>query len=147
MVSARWGWVAGILLLAGCGGGATSWRSEAPAERPVVPVPDREKEFSDIPVPREFVRDTRSWSRERGTFRMCSLVYTGPLDPYSTAEFMKKQMEISGWRLLDKSLDNDQKTLNFSKGSDRCRVSVMRVPGEHKTHLAIAVEPQGTGTE
>lgn len=147
MVSVRWGWVSAFLLLAGCAGEPSSWRSEAPAEHPVVPVPDREKEFSDIPVPREFVRDVRSWSRERGTFRMCNLVYTGPLDPYNTVDFMKKQMEISGWRLLDKSLDNDQKTLNFSKGSDRCRISVMRIPGERMTHLAIAVEPQGTGSD
>jgi hypothetical protein len=113
----------------------------------VVPVPDREKEFSDVPVPREFVRDVRSWSWERGTLRMCNLVYTGSLDPYNAVEFMKKQMEIAGWRLLDKSLDNDQKTLNFSKGSDRCRVSVMRIPGEYKTRLTIDMKPQGTGPD
>ena len=136
------GWLAGLILLSGCGD-STEWRTDPPSDRPVVPVPDREKEFTDVPVPREFARDAGSYSYERGTLRMCKLSYTGALDPFRTIEFMKQQMELAGWKLEDKTLDGDMKILNFAKGNDRGRVTVTRA--DHKTRLQINIDPKSAG--
>ena len=136
------GWLSGMLLLAGCGD-STEWRSESPADRPITSVVDREKEFSDVPVPREFLREQGSWAYEKGTLRMCKLSYTGALDPFKTIEFMKQQLELSGWKIEDRILDGDTKILNFSKGNDRCRVIVTRT--DRKTRLVIAIDPRSAG--
>lgn len=136
------GWLSGILLLAGCGE-STRWTSDPPSDRPVAPVPDREKEFADVPVPREFTREQSSWAYEKGTLRMCKLAYTGSLDPYRTIEFMKQQMELAGWKTENKVLDGDTKIMNFSKGNDRCQVIVTRT--ERKTGLTIAIDPKSAG--
>ena len=136
------GWLAGLVLLSGCGD-STEWRTSPPSDRPIVPVPDREKEFTDVPVPREFTRDVGSYSYERGTLRMCKLSYTGNLDPFRTIEFMKQQMELAGWKLEDKTLDGDMKILNFAKGNDRGRVTVLRA--DRKTRLQINIDPKSAG--
>ena len=136
------GWLAGVLLLAGCGE-STEWRSDPPTDHPVAPVPDREKEFADVPVPRDFTREEKSWAFEKGTMRMCKLAYTGVLDPFRTIEFMKQQMEIAGWKLEDKTLDGDTKLLNFSKANDRCHIIVTRA--DKKTRLTVAIDPKSAG--
>lgn len=136
--------LAACVLLAGCFSDASQWgSSQVPSDRPVLTVPDREKEFADLPVPRDFMRLNQSWARERGTFRMARLVYEGALDPYSTVEFMRKQMELSGWKLNDRVLEDDRKVLSFTKGQDRCRVVVTRA--DRKTRLAVDMEPQSFG--
>ena len=135
-------WLAGLLLLSGCGE-TTEWRSDPPSDRPVVAVPDREKEFADVPVPREFMRDQGSWAYEKGTLRMCNLNYTGGLDPYRTIEFMKQQMELAGWKTENKALDGDTKSMNFAKANDHCQVIVTRA--DKKTRLKIAIDPKSAG--
>ena len=136
------GWAAVAVILAGCG---ELFQSDPLPSRegPVVPTTERERDFADIPVPRNFSREPHSFAHERGSFRICRLAYTGPLDTYRTVEFMKEQMGILGWKLLDSSLDDDEKVLRYAKRADRCSVSVRREPSERRTRLAVSIDPAG----
>ena len=128
------------LALSGCE--TRTWRSdEPPVERPVVWVPDRQKEFSDVPVPMDFERSRDSYAFERGRFRICRLVYEGALDPFRTEDFMRRQMELSGWTPTDRSLDEGEKILCFSKGNERCRIGVRRDARERHTRMTVTIEP------
>ena len=131
------------LFAAGCGETSGWDDSRRPGEMPVVSVPDREKEFADVPVPRDFARDAGSFSHEQGNVRVCRLSYQGKLDAYQTTDFMKKQMELAGWRSQEQILEGDQKILTFAKRTDRCRVTVARLQADHVTRLTISIFPVG----
>lgn len=108
--------------------------------------PDREREFADVPVPRRFTRRPGCFSWERGRLRVCNLLYQGEADPGRTAEFMRQQLELAGWKFVDKSSEGDRRTMNFAKGNDRCKVTLFRRSGERRTDLTITIQPAEEGS-
>ncbi len=99
----------------------------APPEEDVVLEPIQAVQFADVPVPRDFVLiPEKSWSYETASFRLCDMTYSGRAGTQAVIDFYKEQMSARGWKLSHQAENLGVRTLNFTKGDEKCTVTVKR---------------------
>lgn len=138
---------ASLAALCGCNGnntidtGAGAPREvEAPSElvaqsRPAIP---------DIPVPLGFeMYQDNSRSFAAAGLRWVIHSYKGRADKWAVGRFYKRQMPINRWTLETDRMIQGTIYLDFSKGTERCVVTI-RDPGwPHRTEIRVEVYPVG----
>ncbi|GEM_PF-5951322 len=134
------------LLAGGCSLYPDSSETEGDA-REVVAAREKDRQFQDIPVPKNFSYREESFGFQHGKFRCCNLLYSGSLDVGSTTEFMSRQMKQAGWELVERSLENGRnimifgKDTSYAKNGERCTVTIQRRPSERRTLLTVTIKP------
>lgn len=99
--------------------------------------------FPDIPVPASFIPYSDQWVRiQTPQVIAAKLVYMTELPPDSALAAVREELVRHGWTPKEPSrFVNPQGfngvTLEFVKGTDSCRATV--IAGPHATHVELAV--------
>ena len=97
---------------------------------------------TDIPAPEAFkLKDLRSRTFDNGTFRYVDLLYKGSENKETVEEFYRSQMPISRWDPLTKHVSQGQTVMEYSKGEERCRITISGGGTFRSTYIHITAWP------
>jgi len=136
------GWQAAALVtLVTVGGLLVGCQSEAELQTPLRSDLE-ERRLNDIDVPAGFSLDgSKSWFLAEENIRRGYLRYKGRPSVNRTIEFFLTQMQAHNWTLLDQSENHGTSMLVFTKGPERCTMSLFRDWGT--THVTVRLTKQG----
>ncbi len=142
-----WVLLAAAGLAVGCNGsgGAGGPAAAAPADATELAA-EATPAIPDVPLPLGFKYvENRSYSSAAPGVRMIVHVYEGPKDKFAVARFYRKQMPLSGWQIKNETDVLAVKTLEFTKESESCRITLQDGGLFTKTEVRVHVFP-GTGS-
>ena len=129
-----------LTFLAGCGedGGRNEWVAVGPGSGQGDVSLFRDVQFSDIPVPAEYVLlPQESYSFQGARFRNGILVYQGELEWTQALNFYRTSMPQAGWRLERTERGFDFRVLYFSKLEEKLIVVVRQIRGGSRAELQL----------
>ena len=108
----------------------------------------RNPKYEDIPVPFNFRQDRvePSQGQQHVAFRCAELHYIGSARVDRTADWYAAQMPKLNWALrnTEGGADNKRAVLTFTKGAERCVVTIEPKAGE--TAVVIRIDYQNAGS-
>ena len=100
--------------------------------------------IADIPVPKGFERNVNESSyKADGKARRILDVYEGGADPIKVRNFYKTNMASQQWVFENESLAGAIYTLNYTKGTEKCTITVGRTSDKglfNKTEIRVNIE-------
>ena len=123
------------MIFAVVGGCASTDKNAAllPAPRTIV---------TDIPAPATFnLKELRSRTFDNGTFRYVDLLYKGSKSKEMVEEFYRSQMPISRWDPRTKHVSQGQTIIEYSKGDERCLITIYGGGTFRSTYIHITAWP------
>ncbi len=94
----------------------------------------------DVPIPVGFKEDmARNRLLHTGVGRFVDHLYKGRADRYAVVRFFKREMPVSRWTEVTYMQTRGEHTLEFEKGTERCRVVVRKGSWFHRTYVDVRV--------
>ncbi len=133
--------ILGAALMGGCYNGQLRIDGR-PVGQLQVPGTSDNMQQDDVPVPHDFVLDTKNSFAHNDGFRSVTLVYTtedGHID--DVANFYLSQMPLARWQLI-RDVGTFPRRLFFEKNREECVILIQSQGPKAKLHLEI--HPQRT---
>lgn len=98
----------------------------------------RDIQFSDIPVPPQYViSPTESYTFQGSMFRSGVLHYYGPLGWTEALEFYRQALPANGWRQESIERGFDFRVYRFTKDREQLIVTVRQIKGGSRAELQL----------